>query len=52
MKCPMCKTNELNADEVMNSLSRKDNQTYICNECGVKEALDELQQYNDVDKTQ
>jgi len=52
MKCPVCERNELHPDEVMNSLSRKDNTTYICDECGVKEALDELQEYNNTPNTQ
>lgn len=39
--CPRCKTNELHPKEVYNSLSRKDNKTYICNICGTKEALEE-----------
>jgi uncharacterized protein YlaI len=37
--CPVCKVNELDEDEVMNSLSRKDNETYICNDCAVQEAM-------------
>lgn len=40
--CPTCKTNYLDKDEVMNALSRKDNQTYICSECATKEALAEM----------
>jgi RNA polymerase subunit RPABC4/transcription elongation factor Spt4 len=39
--CPSCKVNPLHENEVMNPLSRKDNDTYICNECGQKEALEE-----------
>lgn len=40
--CPSCNINELHEDEVMNSLSRTDNETYICNDCGTKEAMEEL----------
>ena len=40
--CPKCKENEIHADEVMNSLSRKDNKTYICNSCGVQESMEEM----------
>lgn len=42
--CPVCKVNELHEEEVMNSLSRKDNTTYICNECATQEAFEELKQ--------
>lgn len=42
-ECPRCNEMTLNADEVMNSLSRKDNSTYICNNCGVAEAMEELE---------
>ena len=38
MKCPRCLKNELDKDETMNSLSRMDNATYICEECGQEEA--------------
>ena len=40
-KCPICNENDLHPDEVMNSLSRKDNETYICNPCAVKEAMED-----------
>ena len=39
MKCPRCKTRELNDEQVLNSLSRRDNETYICNPCGKEEAF-------------
>ena len=42
MKCPVCKTNEL-LEEGLNALSRKDNETEICDECGTKEALEEIE---------
>ena len=37
--CPRCKVNRLHAEQVINSLSRRDNKTYICNDCGDEEAL-------------
>jgi hypothetical protein len=40
--CPICKKNYLNPRMVMNSLSRRDNKTYICDECGTKEAMDDF----------
>ena len=42
MKCPRCKVRDLHPDEVMNALSRKDNETYICSQCGTEEALEEF----------
>lgn len=38
-KCPRCGINELNETDVANSLSRRDNKTYICNKCGDQEAM-------------
>jgi hypothetical protein len=40
--CPICKEKKLHDDEVMNALSRKDNETYICNDCSMGEAMDDL----------
>ncbi len=37
--CPRCKKNELNEVEVINALSRRDNKSYICSECGQEEAM-------------
>lgn len=42
MICPRCKVNELNPIPTLNSLSRRDNDTYICNDCGVEESLIDL----------
>ena len=42
MICPQCKKNELLEPIVRNSLSRADNQTYICNDCGNQEGFDDL----------
>lgn len=36
--CPRCEDNFLHENEVHNSLSRRDNKTYICNYCGEEEA--------------
>lgn len=40
--CPSCLINTLHEDEVMNSLSRRDNETYICNDCSVKESMEDF----------
>lgn len=37
--CPRCKENELNPCLPVNSLSRRDNKTYICEQCGMDEAM-------------
>ena len=39
MKCPRCKKNELHADQPMNAVSRRDDKTYICSNCGTHEAM-------------
>ena len=38
-KCPCCDKDSLNDEQVMNALSHIDNKTYICNDCGNKESL-------------
>lgn len=43
--CTRCKTNRLDPEEVMNALSRKDNDTYICEDCGREEALEEYNNF-------
>jgi hypothetical protein len=43
-KCPVCKQNDL-LEEGANALSRKDNETEICSDCGRKEAMEELAAY-------
>lgn len=40
--CPMCELNELKQPLETNALSRKDNKTYICSDCGAKEAFLEM----------
>lgn len=37
--CPRCKEDTLHEKEVLNALSRRDNKTYICNDCGDEEAF-------------
>lgn len=37
--CPRCKKNELHPIQSMNALSRVDNETYICVNCGSDEAF-------------
>lgn len=37
--CPRCKSTPLEHETALNSLSRRDGKTYICNKCGDEEAL-------------
>lgn len=37
--CPRCLRHTLDDVLVRNALSRADNQTYICNDCGQNEAM-------------
>jgi len=37
--CPRCHTRELDPEKALNSLSRRDNKTYICQSCGREEAF-------------
>jgi hypothetical protein len=37
--CPRCKKVVLDPREAMNALSRRDNETYICSQCGTEEAM-------------
>ena len=39
MMCPRCKRTKLLTPRVLNALSRKDNETYVCSPCGVDEAV-------------
>ena len=43
--CPRCKLLALEDIDVRNSLSRKDNKTYICNQCGTDEAMEDYFEY-------
>jgi len=38
-RCPRCEVEPLQTEQVMNALSRKDNQTYVCSPCGREEAM-------------
>ena len=37
-ECPRCGKLKMHDEQAMNSLSRRDNKTYICNDCGEEEA--------------
>ena len=50
MICPKCNTNSMHNELVMNSLSRRDNKTYICNNCGQNEAMEDYQKYIEMSK--
>ncbi len=42
--CPACKITILHPTPARNSRSRKDNKTYICNDCGLIEALNDFRE--------
>ena len=48
--CPRCGHPSLNPEKVMNALSRRDNETYICSSCGTSEAVNDWQGITDTDK--
>lgn len=37
--CPRCGFKKMHDEEILNSLSRRDGKTYICNDCGREEAM-------------
>ncbi len=39
MICPRCLEDTMKEPKVRNALSRRDNNTYICSNCGTEEAL-------------
>lgn len=39
--CPRCGEPKMDPIEARNALSRKDNKTLICNDCGMAEAMEE-----------
>lgn len=41
-KCPRCGFKKVHDEEALNSLSRRDGKTYICNDCGNEEAMIDL----------
>lgn len=45
-KCPICKKNKIEYP----ALSRKDNKTKICTECGIREALEDFINYQKGEK--
>ena len=42
--CLRCKVNNLKAEPIHNAISRRDNTTYICADCGILEALEDVGQ--------
>jgi len=40
--CPSCGEFIMHPVKVMNALSRRDNNTYVCSPCGVKEAMEDF----------
>lgn len=47
-KCPRCGKRKMHPDEASNALSRKDNETFICNDCGADEAIEEYRKWKEV----
>lgn len=41
-ECPRCHRETMEDEQALNSLSRRDGETYICNTCGDEEALIDL----------
>lgn len=39
MICPRCNQDKMDDKKVRNALSRRDNSTYICCDCGLDEAM-------------
>lgn len=39
VQCPRCHKDKLDEVDVRNALSRRDNKTYICSDCGNEEAF-------------
>jgi hypothetical protein len=40
--CPRCKSEYLDPNSAKNALSRKDNKTLICANCGTAEAIEDM----------
>jgi len=38
-RCPRCFKENMKEDNIINALSRRDNKTYICSQCGMEEAM-------------
>lgn len=44
-QCPRCGQDTLRADKpALNALSRTDNRTYVCSDCGMREGLEAFSQ--------
>lgn len=43
--CPRCHTNYLDPTGTRNALSRADDKTYICSDCGIDEALQDYYEH-------
>jgi len=41
IRCPRCGENKMYEEQAMNALSRRDNDTYICSDCGAAEAMED-----------
>lgn len=50
-ECPRCHRETMEDDEFLNSLSRRDGETYICNDCGDEEAMIDMR-YREPDETE
>ena len=53
-KCPICDgpiPNALHEGQYSGALSRVDNKTEICSECGVMEALQDFEKFTDARRT-
>lgn len=49
-RCPRCNYLTLRTDRpALNALSRKDNETYVCSDCGTDEALTNVRGGRDAD---
>jgi hypothetical protein len=40
--CPRCGERKLDPEKARNALSRRDNETYVCSDCGLDEAMYDL----------
>ena len=48
--CPVC-FGDMDSEQVRNALSRRDNETYICSDCGTREALADFMEQTKNNKT-
>lgn len=47
--CPRCGKGTMYEKQVLNALSRRDNETYICTECGTAEAFVDMGMIGEVE---